>query len=374
MTDHFPHLRLLLGFLLLLAAGIGLLRYNRNPERDDAHHSDPHQQPALTVEGVRPERVELPLLLHAHGSVAAWQEAIISAEVSGQRLVQINAQVGDAVNKGQLLAVFDRERLMADLAQTQAALAEAQANLQEAQMNAERVRQVVDDGALSAQQAGQYLTAEKTAEARMRSARALLDIQQLRLRHGQVTAIDDGIISRQSATLGAVASEGQELFRLIRQNRMEWRAEVTAAELARLSPGMSVVVDVPDIGKLTGKIRVIGPSLDDESRYALVYVDLIDAAAKKIRPGMFAQGDFRLGSRPALTIPQSALSLRDGFSYVFRITDTAEGLAEVSDTKVVTGRQSGDRVEVLEGISESDRVVRMGAAFLADGDRVRVVP
>ena len=337
-------------------------------------HELPTTNPALTVELIQPQQRELPLVLQANGSVAAWQEAVIGAEVGGLRLAEIRGQVGDPVRKGQVLAVFDREPVEVDVAQSQAALAEAEANLQESRVNAERVRQVIDEGALSAQQVGQYLTMEKTAAARMRLAKAQLDQQLLRLRHTQVVAIDDGVISSRSAVLGAVVNAGQELFRLVRQNRLEWRAEVTADELPRLKPGMPARVEVPDIGQIKGKIRMVGPTLDPQSRSALVYVDLAQAVAAGFKPGMFAHGEFEHGSLLALTVPQSALSLREGFSYVFRLAGPVEnGAGRVAQVKVTIGRSVGDRVEILSGVTGTDWLVAGGSAFLSDGDHVRVV-
>jgi len=334
----------------------------------------PTTNPALTVELIQPQLRELPLVLQANGSVAAWQEAVIGAEVGGLRLAEIRGQVGDQVRKGQVLAVFDREPVEVDVAQGQAALAEAEANLQESRVNAERVRQVIDEGALSAQQVGQYLTMEKTAAARMRMAKAQLDQQLLRLRHTQVVAIDDGVISSRSAVLGAVANAGQELFRLVRQNRLEWRAEVTADELPRLKPGMPATVEVPDIGQVKGKIRMVGPTLDAQTRNALVYVDLANAVVAGFKPGMFAHGEFQHGLQSALTVPQSVLSLREGFSYVFRLAGPVEeGMGRVTQIKVTIGRSVGDRVEILSGVTVTDRLVAGGSAFLSDGDLVRVV-
>jgi RND family efflux transporter MFP subunit len=366
-------LGLLAGLPFLVLSGVELIAPVLAAETGLPHEL-PTTNPALTVELIQPQQRELPLVLQANGSVAAWQEAVIGAEVSGLRLAEIRGQVGDPVKKGQVLAVFDREPVEVDVAQGQAALAEAEANLQESRVNAERVRQVIDEGALSAQQVGQYLTMEKTAAARMRLAKAQLDQQLLRLRHTQVVAIDDGVISSRSAVLGAVANAGQELFRLVRQNRLEWRAEVTADELPRLQPGMPAWVEVPDIGQVKGKIRMVGPTLDPQSRNALVYVDLVNALAAGFKPGMFAHGEFQHGSLMALTVPQTALSLREGFSYVFRLAGPVEnGVGRVAQVKVTIGRSVGDRVEILSGVSATDPLVAGGSAFLSDGDHVRVV-
>jgi multidrug efflux pump subunit AcrA (membrane-fusion protein) len=113
------------------------------------------------------------------------------------------------------------------------------------------------------------------------------------------------------------------------------------------------------------------PTVDPQSRAALVYVDL-DPAADKVAPakaGMFARGEFDLGASSALTVPQQAVVLRDGFSYVFRVNPDQH----VSQLKVKTGRRIGDQVEVLEGLPPDAAVVASGAGFLNDGDLVKVV-
>jgi RND family efflux transporter MFP subunit len=271
------------------------------------------------------------------------------------------------------LAIFAKESVLAEVALRKAAVAEAEAGLAEARLNAERAREVAASGALSNQQVMQYLTAEKTAKAKIDSAKAQLDSQLLRLRHTSVTASDDGIISSRTATLGAVATPGQELFRLIRQNRLEWRAEVTAAEMAQIKPGIDVSLVVSNVGNVNGNVRFLAPTLDAQNRNGLVYVDLPDAVTHSLRAGMFAQGEFKLGNDTALAIPQDALSLREGFSYVFRLNERGNGQTKVTQVKVKLGRRSDDYYEVLSGLKPEDRLVASGAAFLADGDTVRVV-
>lgn len=327
---------------------------------------------ALTIEWVAPVVSTLPITLAANGSISAWQEAVISAELSGIRLVEIQAQVGDRVKKGQVLALFDRERVASDLENSEAVLAEAEATLQEARDNARRVRQIIDEGALSALQAGQYLTGEKTAEARMRAAKAQVEIQKLRMRHTQVLANDDGIVIQRSAVLGGVTLEGQELFRLIRQQRLEWRAEVTATELPRIRIGTKVTLRVPDVGTLEGVVRMVGPGLDPSSRFGIIYVDLPGAADRGFKPGMYGHGDFSVGSAEGLTIPRTAITLRDGFSYAFKVVEAKDGMARVEEVKLELGRTDGDAIEVVQGIAPEDHLVRAGGAFLADGDRVRI--
>lgn len=335
--------------------------------------ASPPVKPALNVSLVQPLQEQMTDTLTANGSVTAWQEAVIGAEVSDLHLAEVRVQVGDTVRKGQILAVFADEAVMADIANSRAFLAEAEANLAEARVNAERAQQVANSGALSHQQVHQYLTQEKTAQARMQAAKAQLDTQLLRLKYTRVVAADDGIISSRNATLGAVVSKGQELFKMIRQNRLEWRGEVSAAETAKLQIGLPVQVSVTGVGDITGNIRALPPSLDVQNRNGLVYVDLPDAAKHGLRAGMFARGVFKLGQRPALSVPQTAISLREGFAYVFKLVEQQGELGKVQQVKVELGRQQEDRQEIIAGINVEDRLVGAGATFLNDSDTVRVV-
>ena len=324
-------------------------------------------KPALTVSAAQPEQTRLPVKLSANGNIVAWQEAIIGSESSGLRLTQVLVNVGDAVKAGQLLARFSGDSVQADVAQARASLVEAQATAADAAGNAARARTLQNSGALSTQQINQYNTSEQTAKARVAAAQAVLDAQQLRGNNTQVLAPDSGIISARNATVGAVVGSGTELFRLIRGGRLEWRAEVTSEEVARLKPGSAAQVTAASGVQVQGTVRTVAPTVDPLTRTALVYVDLPRNSG--IKAGMFAQGEFALGTTPALTLPQQALVLRDGFTYAMRI----EQDNKVRQLKLQTGRRLGDAVEIVQGAQAGERYVARGAAFLADGDTVQVV-
>ena len=339
---------------------------------DDKDKKADAPKAALTVTTAKPSAARLPIKLSANGNVAAWQEAIIGSESNGLRLTDVRVNVGDAVRAGQVLAVFSADAVNADVAQARAGVQEAQANAFEAAANAARARSLQTTGALSAQQISQYLTAEQTANARIASAKAALATQQLRLRYTQVVAPDSGVISARAATVGSVVGAGTELFRMIRQGRLEWRAEVTASELLNLKIGTGAQVKAANGSTLTGKVRMIAPTVDPQTRSALVYVDLPAGAGKDapFKAGMFASGQFELGTSEAMTVPQQAIAVRDGFSYVFRLNPDQR----VSQIKVQAGRRLADRIEILDGIKADTPVVTSGAGFLNDGDLVRNVP
>jgi HlyD family secretion protein len=351
----------------LLAAVLATPPLHAADDRVPAAGAASAAKPALTVTITQPQKADWPITVSGNGSIAAWQEAVIGAEANGLRLVDVAAQVGDRVRKGQLLARLNSDTLTADRAASLASLAEAQASLAEAQANAERARQLQASGAISTQQIQQYTTGEATAKARVASLKAGLQASDVRLAQARILAPDDGVISSRTATLGAVVTPGQELFRLIRQSRLEWRAEVAATDLAKLAPGMPARVQPAGGAPVEGQVRLVAPTVDAATRNGLVYVDLPAGGAAKA--GMFARGDFEVGRASGLTLPQSAVLLRDGFAYVFRLMPDSK----VAQTKVTVGRRVGDRIEITSGLDAGASVAASGAGFLGDRDLVRVI-
>jgi RND family efflux transporter MFP subunit len=353
--------------LLLLIALVLVLRGGKH----EAQKETAPAKPALTITTAQPSTMRLPITLTANGNIAAWQEAIIGSESNGLQLTEVRVNVGDVVKRGQVLATFSQSSTAADVAQARASLMEAEANAADARNNAERARTLQNSGALSTQQINQYLTAEQTAKAKAEAAKAALDVQMVRLAQTKVLASDDGVISSRSATVGAVVGAGTELFRLIRQGRLEWRAEVTATELGRIAIGTAARVTAPNGTQVKGKVRMIAPTVDPQSRYALVYVDLQPGPKNMapVRAGMFANGEFDMGASDAITVPQQAVVIRDGFSYVFVLNQDRR----VVQTRIKTGRRIGDRIEVVEGLTPQAVLAASGAGFLNDGDLVSVV-
>ena len=326
--------------------------------------------PALTVTVIKPQLANFPQQLSANGNIAAWQEAVIGSEANGLRLTDVLVNVGDGVKKGELLADFATETIDADLMQAKASLLEAEATGREAINNADRARTLQNTGAMSNQQIEQYTTAAETAKARIEVAKAAVNTQQIRLKQTKIFAPDSGVISARNATVGAVVSAGTELFRLIRQSRLEWRAEVISSDLPKIKIGMLANIIAADGSRLTGKVRKVSPMVDMQTRNTIVYVDL---PANSVKAGMFAKGDFAMGQSNTLSIPQQALVLRDGFNYVFVVKNMKNQQAQVGQIKVQTGKRVGNLVEVVSGLTANQNVVASGGAFLSDNDMVKVV-
>jgi RND family efflux transporter MFP subunit len=329
-------------------------------------------KPSLTVSVTLPQPAAMVQALQANGSLAAWQEAVVGAEANGLKITEVRVNVGDRVQRGDVLATLQSDTLRAELAQAEGSLAEASANAQETKLQADRARALQQQGFYSSAQLSQALATEVSAAARVQSARAVVQLQQLRLAQTVVKAPDAGVISARQATVGSVVGAGTDLFRLIRQGRLEWRAEITAADVGRVPVGAEVHITAASGQVLQGKVRMVAPSVDAQTRNALVYVDL-PANTGSARAGMYAKGEIALASSAntqALTVPQTAVVVRDGFSYIYTV---GQG-SKVSQLKVRTGRMNGDRMEIVSGLPTQAQVVVSGGAFLNHGDTVRVVP
>ena len=323
-------------------------------------------KPSLTVTTERPIVHDWPQKLSATGNVLAWQEAAIGAEVSGLRLSELYANVGDSVKKGQLLARFTEEMVTLDMDQQQAAVDEARARYVQAEAKAESSQKLHDSGMNSKLENIQNQSSAQIARAQLKAAEARYQSQKLRLAYTHVRAPDDGIISARNATVGAVMQTGSELFRYIRRNQLEWKAEVPEGPLQRVRIGQKVVLRSTQGDTVTGKVSRISPVVDVQSRNGSVFVEL--NASKGLRSGMFAQGEFELGRTSALTVAQSALVVRDGYSYVFKVDADSRAV----QLKVNTGRRLDGRIEIVDGLTEGAQVVTAGAGFLTDGDLVQV--
>jgi RND family efflux transporter MFP subunit len=338
---------------LVLGASATLLLVNRRTEATVA--APP--APAMTVTSASPRTVEWPDTFAASGVIAPWEEAIIGTQIGGYRLIDVRVNVGDQVKKGQLLAAIDPDLLRAEEAQLQASWEQAEAD---------RLRFLSLQGsrAVSEQEVLDQVTRAKTAL-------AALEAKRLQLRYTRIVAPDDGAISSRTATVGAVMPVGQELFRLIRANRLEWRGELTAAQLARMRPGLRIRLSLPDGNETHATVRQVAPSLDPHSRLGIVYADLDPGGPA--RAGMYASGRVVLDNTPALVVPAESVVIRDGRNYVVTLED--EGATPSVSLRLVTvGRREGGEVEVAGGLEPGQRVVVRGAGLLNDGDVVRLAP
>jgi RND family efflux transporter MFP subunit len=182
-------------------------------------------------------------------------------------------------------------------------------------------------------------------------------------------APDSGVISAANANVGSIPKSGDELFRLIRKGRLEWRPELTAEELMLIRKGMSAEIELGEGRFIKGTVRAISPSVNMQTRYGYALVTLPDSTG--IVAGAFARGTFDVsgGKKTMFTLPQSAVMQRGSMTYVLVVAPDNH----VHERAVTIGQRNGDRVQIRQGLNANEPVVESGGPFLTEGDVVMVV-
>lgn len=334
-------------------------------KKTDTADTAPTGAMAVTVVPATIRQIQRRVLVS--GPVAAWEEMQLGVEVSGLRVTALNVDVGQQVRRGDLLLQLDHRSLDSELAQSNASLREAEAGASLARSQLARGEALAKDKYISATQLDEMRAGRIQGDARVGTARAMRDSAALRRSFADLRAPDAGIISKRLVQPGQVVASGSELLRLIRQGRLEWRAELAEAELARVKPGDRIELTTRDGKTVTGSVRAVSPGVDASTRTGSIHADLPQPDG--LQPGTFLQGRIDTGMAQAVTVPTAAVVQRDGHPNVFTVD--AKGI--VHRLRIRTGGTDEGHVEVLDGLKAGDRVVGDGAGFLGDGDTVRIV-
>ncbi|WP_026010657.1 efflux RND transporter periplasmic adaptor subunit [Pseudoxanthomonas sp. GW2] len=322
------------------------------------------QPPAVTAEAPRLQQVARSL--RVSGPVAAYEEMQLGVELNGLRVTALNVDVGQQVRAGQVLLTLDHRTLDSELAQARASMQEAEAALALARANYSRAETLAARQLISASQLDELRALRIQAEAQLATARARRDAAQLQRDFAELRAPADGIVSRRMVQPGQVVAAGTELLRLIRDGRLEWRAELPERQLALVEVGNPVELAYQG-STISGRVRAVSPGVDAESRTGTLYVDLPEPGP--LKAGAYLEGRIVTGSGQALMLPSEAVVQRDGHAYVFVLDDGQV----VQRRRVRTGLAEAGRIEIVEGLEPGRQVVVKGAGFLGEGDRVRVV-
>jgi RND family efflux transporter MFP subunit len=299
------------------------------------------------------------------GTIAPKNEVLLGVELSGIRVREVLAEVGQQVKRGQTLINLDDRTLRMALRQAEAGRMQAQAGLTVASNDAKRVKELRERGLSSQRERDQAEAGLLNAKAALEVAEAQVAAARLNLDFASLQAPNDGIISARMVMPGQVVMPGSELFRLIEAGALEWRAELNEAQFLQVQIGDAVMVQSAT-GTSQGRVRAIDAGLRAETRTGVVYADLLDP--NQFRAGVFARGEIDKGSAEVVSLPMRSIVMRGGFAYVFQVEGDV-----ATQKQVQLGMRADDWVEVI-GLDGSEKIVAEGGGFLADGDRVEVVP
>ncbi|WP_342236991.1 efflux RND transporter periplasmic adaptor subunit [Inquilinus sp. OTU3971] len=329
----------------------------------------------------------------ATGSIEAVDEIHVSPLVDGLPIRTLNADIGDRVEQGSTLAVLnddalllEKDQLEAGVARAEAALIQFQAQLVEARANSEEATRVAHRAellsanrtvsraevdrlkALATASGARLRSAEQSlsiAAADVRLARSQLDDIDLRLARTAVKAPVGGVISARNAKVGGVvAGSGLPLYTIIRDGLIEMKAEVAEADLIKLAVGQSAAVRLAGSSTIVqGKIRMVRPTVDPQTRLGTVHITLADTA--KARAGMYASATIIAEEKQAVVLPRTSVTSAHGLSTVRKVEDGVVRLVPVT-----VGIQDGPFVEILSGLEAGELAVAKAGAFVRDGDRI----
>jgi HlyD family secretion protein len=331
--------------------------------------------------------------LAVNGTIVARQEADAGTDLNGMIVNQLNADQGDTVRKGAVLAVLDRSTLDTQLAQNQASRAQAEANIAQTQSQIadadvavrqageglERVRTLQTKGFATKAELDNAVNAHDSARAKLETAKRLLEWSKAQLavidaqktgitiqvEKTEVRAPADGLVLSRNATLGGiVSSSGGPLFRLAIDSEFELAADVAETALPRLAEGMPCSVSVAGWDRpVEGKIRLIAPEVEQRSRLGLIRITLPSDPMPRV--GNFARAAIETVRRRAVAVPASAVIYADSDAFLQKVER-----GRVKTVAVKLGARAEGYVEVVSGVSEGDEVISRAGTFVADGDMV----
>ncbi|HYC69545.1 efflux RND transporter periplasmic adaptor subunit [Brevundimonas sp.] len=318
----------------------------------------------LTVTVATATLQNLPRTVTASGNVSAWEEVPVGAETGGLTATGVFVDEGSYVRQGQPLVQMNPALLQAQLRQQQAAVQTAEANAARDDAALGRAQELKERGFLSQAGLDTALANQRASQANLAAARASLSETRTRLSQATIRAPVSGLVISRSVTRGQIISPGTELFRIVRDGRLELDAQVPETELRLVRAGQSAVISSDQVGETTGTVRIVTPEVNPETRLGVARIALRGGG---FRPGMFARARIQVGDQPAVTVPTASVLYRENRAGVFVMG--TDGRAHFRPVTVLS--RAADRTAV-SGIEAGVRVVVEGAGFLGEGDRVTV--
>lgn len=303
-------------------------------------------------------------IVTASGTVSAWEEVPVGAETGGLTATAVYVDEGAWVRQGQPLVQLNDALLRAQLRQQQAAVQTAEANAARDQAALERAQELKERGFLSQASLDTALANQRASTANVAAAQAALSETRTRLSQATIKAPVSGQIIRRSVTRGQIVGAGTELFRIVRDGRLELDAQVPETELALVRAGQTAMISSDQVGETSGRVRIVTSEVNAENRLGTARISL---SGNNFRPGMFARARIQVGAQPAVTVPTAAVLYRENRAGVFALD--AQNRAHF--TAVTVRSRVGDSTAV-DGLAAGSRVVVEGAGFLGEGDRVTV--
>ena len=344
----------------------------QDKQNPDARQNQNDEAIKLTV--VSPKIAKFSPKLNLHGELVAKDDVAVGSALQGQQISEVLVEVGENVQKGQILALLDNAGVKAKFDQQTAALEVAKQNLNsakaafsESESALKRAKDLAAKKAISSQELEQANAKEASARANLNSAKAQISqidaqITEAKDQLGKASVIApvSGVVTAKKAQIGALTS-GEALFNIAKDGVIELSADTDARELAQIKVGMSAQAQIYGVKEaVKGKVRLVPVSVDTSSRLGKVKISL-DGEAKFI--GSYAKVVIDLPEFSALALPAQAVSFTEKGAF----TTIVKGGKAVK-RKIQTGLRANGLVQVISGVSKDDEVALKAAALVNDGE------
>ncbi len=350
-----------LGMVLAVAAALALAGCGGGDKKDTA--ASPKSRQTVTAATI--VLTALPRVVNASGTVSAWEEVPVGAETGGMVATAVYVDEGRFVRQGQPLVQMNDALLRAQMRQQQAGLQLAQANLARDMAALTRAEELKGRGFLSQASLDAALANQRSSEANVAAAQASLSETRTRVSQATVRAPVSGQVLSRNVTRGQIVTAGSELFRIVRDGRLELDAQIPETDLPLVRAGQTALISAEQ-GRSTGTVRIVTPEVDGQTRLGVARVTLTSGSG--LKAGNFARAQIDVGASPALVVPAAAIVFREGKAGVYVIGSNDA----VRFVPVGTGARAGQLIAVTGAVQAGQRVVINGAGFLGEGDLVTV--
>jgi RND family efflux transporter MFP subunit len=302
------------------------------------------------------------------GTLEPKVDAKLRAEISGP-VERTFADEGLPVRRGALLARIDDSAVQDAYLSAKSAVRTADASLKNAQRNADRASRLAKAGALPERDLETALWNATNAEGALADAQARLASAEKQLRHTQVRASIDGVVSERQVAAGDVVQVGSPMFTIVDLRTLRLEATVPVEELGRLRQGSRVEFGVSGYHRqFIGRIERINPSVDPATRQVRIYVN-VPNAERALVAGLFAEGRVATDARRAVAVPLSAVDRRGTAPVIHRVK---AGKVDVVPVQLGVSDEAAELVEVSAGLAQGDTVLLGSAQGVTPGAAVRV--
>jgi RND family efflux transporter MFP subunit len=316
------------------------------------------------------------------GSLVSLAQVEVKADTTG-RVIRFPKEEGDRVAAGEAVAWVDAENYRLGVQQAESAVRVGEAALARARVGAEhnrseleRARNLLQSGGITDRDHKAAVLADQdalaqiaVAEAQIAEARAALEVARKRLADTTILAPVAGTIQRKQARPGAYVEPPTPVFTLVDNARLELESPVPTASLGPIRPGQRVTFSVNAFPErvFEGRVVELNPTVDPQSRSAAVRIQAANLDGR-LKAGMFATGEIVTGAaQPVILVPANAV-YRDGQSASASVYVAVENKAVRRPVKL--GRETGGRLEILEGLQPGDLLIAEQNIELAEGVRI----